>query len=211
MIRKSLILAIAVISFNATGQNKKAEQILEDVTEKIQLHNSVDVHFSYILRDENNEKTDEGNGKLLINNEKYRLTIIGQQVFCDGETIWTFIEDAEEVQINSASEEEGMISPSNILTFYEDKYKAKSVKDVTIDDKEAFLIELKPNEDKHYSSVDFYIEKDSVEIMQIILHDKNGGTTEYILDKLEWDIPVTNKDFIFDTTSNPDLEVIDMR
>lgn len=211
LIKSIFFLALAMITISGTGQNKKAEQILEEVTEKIRSHNSVDVHFSYILKDADNKTTEEGSGELLINNEKYRLTIIGQQVYCDGETIWTYIEDAEEVQINAVTEEEGMISPSNILTFYNDKYKAKSFKEDKYQEKEAFIIELKPNEDKHYSSVDFYIDKEETEILKIILHDKNGGSTEYIIDKMDWDVPVTAKDFVFDTTGNPDLEVIDMR
>jgi len=211
MLKYFLFIVFLITGTALTGQNKKADAILEDLTKKLDSHKSVGVHFSYILKDANQVTTDEGKGTLLISGDKYRLKIIGQQVFCDGETIWTYIEDAEEVQINTATEEEGVITPSNLLTFYNDHYKAKAVKEEEFKGKTAYIIELKPNEDKNHASVDFYVGKEENEILKIVLFDKNGGTTEYNLDKMNWDIPVKPDDFTFNADDYPDIEVIDMR
>jgi len=49
----------------------------------------------------------------------------GQVIISNGITIWTYLEDSEEVMVNDVDESGESISPTQILTQYNDSYKAK--------------------------------------------------------------------------------------
>ena len=93
------VLIVLLISTVAFTQSKKAEAIIEEVTTKTQAYNSVEFEFTFTYEDPGSDENISEEGKLLISGEKYVLNIEGQKVICDGSTIWTYIEDAWEVQI----------------------------------------------------------------------------------------------------------------
>lgn len=206
-----LTLTILFISFSLFAQNKKADDILKMATDKLNSYESIEADFTYELINPEGEVNDSGDGTLLISGDMYKLSIVGQQVICDGKTVWTYIVDAEEVQINEVVEDEDAISPSNLLTFYNNNYKAKHISEDVIDGKTAYIISLKPNEDKNYSNADLFIEKDNLHIMKVILDDKNGGQTIYTINKFEPEKEVSPDEFTFNEEDYPDVDIIDMR
>jgi outer membrane lipoprotein-sorting protein len=202
----SLIFSVAVYS-----QNKKAETIIEEITKKTQSYKSVEFEFTFTYEDPNSGTDVSEEGKLIISGDKYILEIEGQKVICDGETIWTFIEEAWEVQINAIEEDDESITPSKLLTTYNEEYKAKLEKEFTEDGVNYQRIELKPEEGKKWVKLDVVVNADKQEISEITIHDKNGGTIQYKIDKLTPDINVTDDDFTFNPEDFPDVEVVDMR
>ncbi len=205
----TILFCLTVIT--AIAQNKKADEILKNTTEKLDTYKSIEADFTYDLINPEGETTDSGNGTLLVSGNKYRLGIVGQLVICDGSTIWTYIEDAEEVQINEVMEDENVISPSNLLTFYNNNYKTKHVAEEVIGGETVYIINLKPNEDKNYSKADLFIIKENLHIMKVVLDDKNGGQTIYTINEFIPEKEVTDKDFTFIEADYPDVDVIDMR
>lgn len=210
--KKILTIILCATTIALSAQNKKADDILKMATDKLNSFETVEVDFTYDLINPEGETNESGEGTLLISGEKYRLGIVGQQVICDGTTIWTYIEDAEEVQINEVVEdEEDAISPSNLLTFYNNNYKAKHISEDVIGGNTVYIISLKPNEDKNISKADLFIKKDDLQIMKVVLDDKNGGQTVYTITKFNSEKEVTEKDFSFNEADYPDVDVIDMR
>lgn len=211
MTKNILIILLSGLTIFACAQNKNAEQLLEEVNNNIQSYDALSIDFSYSIEFPDDGSRENGQGKLDVSGDKYRLKIIGQHVYSNGKTMWTYITDAEEVQINSVTEDNGMITPTNLLTFYKKKYKARSLKEEIMNDTPVYVVELKPEEDKNISKVNLYIDKDQKLIRKLALHDQNGGTTTYTLDEYEMNPPLTEKDFIFNTEQHPDVEIIDMR
>ena len=209
--RNIITILFFAISITLSAQHKKADEILGKATEKLDNYKSIEADFTYDLINPQGEVNDSGKGTLLINGDKYRLSIVGQVVICDGSTIWTYIEDAEEVQINEVVEEEGTISPSKLLTFYNNNYKAKHLAEDVIGGNTVYIISLKPNEDKNYSKADLFIKKDDLQILKVVLDDKNGGQTVYTITKFIPEKEVTDSDFSFNEADYPDVDIIDMR
>ena len=126
--KKSIIVFFSIlVSITAFPQSKKAKAIIEEITEKTQSYKSVEFEFTFTYEDPSNGDDVSESGKLIISGDKYILNIEGQKVICDGKTIWTYIEDAWEVQINSIEEDDGSITPSKLLTTYNEEYKARLV------------------------------------------------------------------------------------
>jgi outer membrane lipoprotein carrier protein len=209
--KKTFIIIFSLLIFTASySQNKKAEKIIEDITKKTQEYKSVAFEFTFTYEDPSGDDISE-KGKLTISGDKYILEIEGQKVICNGETIWTYIEDAWEVQINAIEEDDESITPSKLLTTYNDKYKAKLEKEYEEDGVNYQRIELTPEDGKKWVKLDVIVNADKNEFSEITIHDKNGGKVKYKIDKLTPDVEISDADFIFSTEDYPDVEVVDMR
>jgi outer membrane lipoprotein-sorting protein len=202
----SLLMTSLVIA-----QTKKAEEIIEEITDKTQSYNSVEFEFTFTYEDPSSGDDASEKGVLLISGEKYILDIEGQKVICDGKTLWTYIEDAWEVQINTIEEDDESITPSKLLTTYNENYKARIDKEFKNEGVNYKRIELKPEEGKKWVKLDVIVNCDKMEIDRITIHDKNGGQISYSIDKITPNIDVKDSDFVFNPEDYPDVEVVDMR
>ena len=207
----SLLLFSLLISTVTFSQSKKAEAIIEEVTSKTQAYKSVAFDFTFTYDDPSSDNEISEEGKLLISGDKYVLDIEGQKVICDGTTIWTYIEDAWEVQINAIEEDDESITPSKLLTAYNEDYKARLDKEYELDGVNYQKLELKPEEGKKWVKLDIIVDADKKQITEITIHDKNGGKINYRIDKFMPDVPVTDADFNFNPDDYPDVEIVDMR
>lgn len=206
-----LFIFSIIISLGVSSQSKKAEEIIEEITTKTQSYSSVEVEFTFTYEDPSSGDEVSEPGKLIISGDRYILDIEGQTVICDGTTIWTYIEDAWEVQINSIEDDDDAITPSKLLTAYSDEYKAKLDKEFKRDGVNYQRIELKPAEGKKWEKLEVLVNADKEEISEITIHDKNGGKMHYKIDKFTPEVPVNDDDFTFDPEKHPDVEVVDMR
>jgi len=210
--KKTLVFIISIlITTVAFSQSKKAEAIIEEITKKTQGYKSVEIEFTFTYEDPTSGDDVSEAGLLILSGDKYILDIEGQKVICNGEIIWTYIEDAWEVQINSIEEDDGSITPSKLLTSYHEDYKAKLEKEYNRDGVNYQRIVLKPEEGKKWVKLDMIINADKQQISEVIIHDKNGGKIGYKIDKFTPDIEITDADFNFNPEDYPDVEIVDMR
>lgn len=210
--KKSILFIVSLlITSLVIAQAKKAEEIIEEITNKTQSYSSVEFEFTFIYEDPSSGDDVSEKGVLLISGEKYILDIEGQKVICDGKTLWTYIEDAWEVQINTIEEDDESITPSKLLTTYNENYKARIDKEFEKEGVNYKRIELKPEEGKRWVKLDVTVDCDKMEIFKIIIHDKNGGQISYIIDRITPNIEVKDTDFVFNPEDYPDVEVVDMR
>ena len=203
----------AAISQEQEKGDKKSREILDNLTAQTESYNSIKVEFAYKMYNEEAGIDESTMGTLLIMGNKYKLLISGQQVISDGETIWTYIEDDEEVQINEMDEEaEGSLSPNKLLTSYNKDYKSNFVKETFQYGTAAVIIDLTPAEGKTYSKVRLIIDKAKNQILEIAIFDKNGSTYTNIINSFIPDSEqIKASDFTFIEADYPAVEVIDMR
>jgi len=207
-----MILMVLPVFALAQSKDKKASEILQEVTDKTKSYNSIKLEFTYQMENPDANINELTEGKALVSGDKYRLDVAGQTVISDGKTIWTVISDAEEVQVNDADESEGGFSLTKMLSTYNEEYKSKLLPKITsIDGKNVYTLELTPNEKKNFDKVELFVDKDKMEVYAIALYDQNGRTYTYKIVSFTPDAPVADTDFTFDEADFPDFDVIDMR
>ena len=119
-------LCISTFSLNAQQGDPKAKAILANVTKKINTVKSIKAAFSLNLSSANNKVKETKKGQIQLKGNKYRVSIGGQEIICDNKTVWTYIKDANEVQISSYNPSEQTISPAKLFTnFYDKEYNYK--------------------------------------------------------------------------------------
>ena len=212
-----IITNILLASLILTGQitfaqaKKSSEEILKQVSEKTKSFSTIRISFTYNMDNPSAKVHETEIGVLIIKGDQYRLDIAGQKVISDSKTSWTYIAEANEVQINTVEEDENALTPTRLLTSYSEDYKSKLVNEISKDGRAQYVIELKPNADKTFTSVELNIDKELFRITRIAIQDKTGNTFSYIVNKFEPNVTVKETDFTFKAEDYPGVEVIDMR
>jgi outer membrane lipoprotein carrier protein len=211
--KEILSIVILLLSFSGFSQTKdpKAAALLDEVSAKTKSYKSIKADFSYTMENKQAKINEEKKGSLLLSGDKYRLTIAGQVVICDGKTIWTYLEESNEVQINNLDNKDDALTPSKLLTSYNVNYKSKIIKDNSQTDPNVETLELIPNVTKNFTKAIIAIDKMKKQVRSFSLFDKNGNIFTYRISKFQTDLPVNNADYSFDKSKFPGVEVIDMR
>ena len=207
----SVLLLLTTITGYSQTKDQKAATLLDEVSAKTKSYKSVKVDFLYSMENKQARINEEKKGTLFLSGDKYRLTVASQIVICDGKTIWTYIEESNEVQVNSLDNKDDALTPSKLLSSYNTNYRSKIIKDKSQTDPNVESIELIPNTIKNFNKALITVDKTKKQIRTFTLFDKSGNTFTYKISRYQTDLPVTTSDFTFDKTKFPGVEVIDMR
>jgi outer membrane lipoprotein carrier protein len=212
-----IISTIILGSLILTGQitysqaKKSSEEILKQVSEKTKSFSTIRISFTYNMDNPSAKVHETETGVLLVKGDQYCLDISGQKVISDSKTSWTYISEANEVQINTIDEDENALTPTKLLTSYSEDYKSKLSNEIMKDGRAQYVIELKPNAEKNFTNVELTIDKELYRITRIAIQDKSGNTFSYMVNKFEPNVTVKDTDFTFNAKDYPGVEVIDMR
>eukprot|EP01136_Pigoraptor_vietnamica_P026692 Opistho-1_new@82016 len=127
MLKMKKLFSIAVlllVAFTANAQDKKAKDLLDQVTSKIKSYNNITIDFKYTLTNLKENINKESKGNVIIEKNKYVLNFMGVTKIYDGKKSYTIVPEDEEVTISSQNDnDEKAITPSKMLTFFNNGYK----------------------------------------------------------------------------------------
>lgn len=207
------IAALILISMSVFAQgDKKAKDILSGVSSKYRSYKSMKADFSYTLENPTAKIKETQTGSITLSGVKYRLAIAGQEVICDGKTIWTFMKEAKEVQVNSVDPAEGGIKPNEIFTMYEKGFLYKFVDEKKVGAKVQQNIELTPTDkSKTFFKIKLTVDKASKQIVKSVIFEKTGNRYTYAIKEFTPNFAVNAGTFLFDAKKYPGVEVVDLR
>ena len=213
-----LATVITVSTFAQISGNEekdpKAKAILDKLSKKNNELKSVKIDFSYNLQN-TAEKIDETQkGSVSLKGNKFILDIAGQTIINNSKTQWTYIKDADEVQIDNAPDpasKDNALNPAEIFTIYETGFKYKYEKEDKYKEKAVDIIKLYPLDanKKSYHTIILAVYKVENQFAYIKILSKDGNKYTYYLDKFTPNPALTDTDFNFDVSKVG--EVIDLR
>lgn len=208
---KNLLMIAVLVVFTISGfaqNDKKATAILDEVSAKTKLFKTIKIDFTYAMDNAKEKIHDKFKGTLLSKGDKYKLTAAGQDVISDGKTMWTYLKDANEVQINNAGEDDDSFTPTKLLSGYGKDYKSKFIEEKGNDQ----ILELYPlKKGKTFTKVQLTIDKNKKQISKFVIYDRSGSTFSYIVDKFVTDQAIADNVFTFNKAEHPGVEINDMR
>jgi len=210
LIKTALSLSLIVLFSNVFAQ-LDADVLLKKVIDKTKSYSAIKVDFEYRMLNTDAGIDEVKEGIVYVKDDAYKLIMAGQTVISDGETIWTYLEDSEEVMISDAAEGEDNITPSRILTSYYEDHKISYVNTRKEEVSGQKTIELKPQEGKKFAKIQITIDEDKLQIKSFSIFDNGGNEFVYSLNSMEETKDVNENFFTFDETAYPDVDVIDMR
>ncbi|MBK7851975.1 MAG: outer membrane lipoprotein carrier protein LolA [Bacteroidetes bacterium] len=213
----ALFLLIGLSSMAQTAQveqtDKKAQEILKGVSTKYKSFKSVKATFVISIENTKDKSKEEQKGTIYLKGNKYKLEIASQDVISDGKTRWTYVKDANEVQIDNQKTDENTISPSNIFTMYEKGWLFKFIGEQKEKGMVYQLVELVPVEPKKKNiyKVKLTINKNDKFISTAKIFDKNGSIQTITVEKLTPDVIIDDSPFTFTAGKYPGAEIVDLR
>lgn len=213
MKNKIISVLILTLSFtNLSGQDKDAasEKLLNDLSRKTKSYTSVKADFSYSLENSKAGVSEQKKGTLVLAGDKYSMSAAGQVVICDGKTIWTYLKESNEVQVNAVDNSDDALTPNKLLSSYTTNYKSKMTK-LKNQPAGTESVELTPNKPRNFTKAILTIDKAKLQIHSFSIYEKNGNVFTYKISNFQTNIPVTAADFTFDPKKYPGVEINDMR
>ena len=218
MKRLFLLFLAAVIFLGAFCQkDPEAKKILDKVSAQSQADYPIQVAFEYIYEDLMNKQTNSQSGSLIIEKNRFKLSVGESEVFCDGITTWNYLSSANEVYISDAEEgsssDEFFISnPSDLFTFYQEGFKYRLTGEIDYMGQTLNEIDIYPEDlDKNYHTVKLLINKKTFQIYSAEAYGKGGANHTVILTNYQKKIDTDEKTFVFNPEEHPGIEVVDTR
>nr|WP_321451797.1 outer membrane lipoprotein carrier protein LolA [uncultured Carboxylicivirga sp.] len=209
----SLILLMAIaIGINAQ-EAEKAKEILDKVSAKTKAYPSIVADFSFKMENLQENIEEVYDGSIILKSNKYKVSLMDMDTYYDGEVMYTFNVEADEVNITIPDpDDEETLNPATIFNIYQDGYKLKYVGDGVAEGREVHEIDLYPtNRDKPFSRIKLLIFKDDLTLFSFRQVGKDGNNYTVIVKNMNTSKQIDDKTFVFDTTAHPDVDVIDMR
>ena len=120
--KRILIALLVMISYSTIAQND-AKTLLDEVSAKVKSYDNIALDFKYVLVNIEEDINQETRGNVTIQGDKYFLNILGITRIFNGTTLYSISPEDEEVTISSDnSQDESTITPSKMLSFYEEGY-----------------------------------------------------------------------------------------
>jgi len=214
----AVVTMLAVIGFaqpkNMGQSDPDAKKILDAVSAKFKTFKAVQALFAFKNEDGKGKVLGIKKGLLFMKGIKYRVSITGgQDIFCDGVTIWTYDKTANEVTISKYESTQSSITPQKLFTnFYDKDFLYKLNGDKKEAGKTLQEIELTPyDKSKSFFKVLIWVDKKTQAIYSTKVLEKSGNKYTYTVSSLNGNAAVNDTQFVFDKKNYPNVEVVDLR
>ena len=210
---KYILMIMILLGFGTLlGQSdKEAEELLSRIIDKTASYDNFKAQLSYTMVNKEMDIDEKKTGFIYVSKDKYRIEMEGQVIICDAKTIWTYLKDSQEVMVSNVEDNDESISPTKILTTYNEEYKAKFDPDSKYKNSDIKAINLKPNDGKQFEQMTLVVNQNSLSLERFSVFDKNGNVFTYHIIDLTPNMDLPKNTFTFNPDDYPDVDVIDMR
>ena len=202
---------LSPVFLQAQNKDGGAIQLLDEISQKYIRYSSIQIDYTYKAEKEK-KVLDSYKGKMEIKGKKYYLTIPGQTFYCDGETIWNYQKESNEISIFEYDEEdESIMNPVQLLIDWQKNYRAKFIREEFENNKTVALVDITPIKQESYFRIRLYIDKLKNEILRFAIYEKDNTIYTYYFDKFTPNVPIDDQKFKLDPKDYPNADVNDMR
>lgn len=205
---KFLIIVLLTLSFNGFSQNK-GKALLNEVSTKVKSYDNISIDFKYVLENTSENIKQETKGDVIMQGEKYKLNILGVTRLYDGKTLYSISPEDEEVTISSESDnEEDAITPSKMLSFYEEGYVYALDIEQNIKGRKIQYVKLTPiDSDSEIKYILLGVDANTKHIYNLIQVGKNGAQTTLTVNSFKTNEPLSKTLFTFDANKYKDYYI----
>lgn len=215
MNRISLFLITLIITTGsaiAQTSDQAAVKLLKNVSQKYSAFKTMQMDIALTIENLESKSKDTKNGKVFGKGNMFRAEMGNQIIMSDGKTLWTYLKDVNEVQINNFEQGQGIMSPNDIFKIAEKDYLVYMGDKVTEGGKSLQIIELTPkNKSLSFSKIKMYVDPSDNSVKKGVVFDKNAIHYTYSISNFKSNVELGDSTFKFDKSKYPGVEVIDLR
>lgn len=197
------IITILLLSFSLSAQS--AQDILNAVIEKNKTYKDISISFEYEFIDKTNDFSEMTGGYMYLKGDSFIINMDGQEMISNGETLWTYLIDDQEVMISEVGEDNNT-TPFAIINSFSQNVNVNF--NISENNNTSLLIEEK--EKTTFENVIINIDND-LKINDISINTIDGSLITYKIKSFKTNQDLPDSMFFFDEKIHPNVEIIDMR
>jgi len=207
-----ILLLMVSISTVWAQRDPKALEVLDAMSEKYQNVGGFKAKLVYKLENPTERLNETFRGEITVLGDKYRLKIGEQEIINNGSTIWTYLREVNEVNVDNYYPEDDPMAPAKIYTIYREGYKYTFVEETKQKGRIVQVVDLEPeNKDEPFYKIRLTIDKEDKTLVNYKVFDKNGNRYLWTVSDFEPNLNLTASHFEFDPGEYKDVEIIDLR
>ena len=211
-----LVLSVANFSFapaEPSVKDKEVTKLLKEISKKYKAYKSLKADFSVLSEPADAKaakKTEKGS--LTTKGGNFKLVFGGQDIYCNGKFIWTYTKETNEcIKDNYNANSGSGVNPSKIFTIWEKGFLYTSDGSYMKGKSEISKVKLTPTDKtKPYFLMNLEVDKTAKTIQSLKVSFKAGNKQTYTITSQTPNAAVSDKDFVFDASKYPGVEVIDL-
>ena len=207
-------LILAMSNLVLAQQDPKAKEILDAMSNKYKSISSFQADLAYSMTNKVEGINESYKGKISVKGDMYRLMMQDQEIYNDGNTVWTYLPnlDEPEVTIDNNNPDGGDITPTSIFNIYKEGYKYLYLNSTTIGGNSYDIVDLVPDDkDAQYFKVRVEIGTKDRLLRSFTLFDREGSEYSYLISNFKADVNLSDAYFKFDTSDLSEDQIIDIR
>ena len=203
MMKKIFLLTLGIfVSFAIKAQS--ADEFLNSIVESYKSYDDISIVFNYKIINEEMGVNESSRGYGSIKGNSYMINVDGQELICNGKTLWTHLIEDEEVMISEVTDDDDT-SPIAILNSLSNNISTK-----LLSISPNITIEVVENEQSTFEKLHINVDS-NLKLKDIHIFLGDGNELIYEITELTTNQNLPDSMFIFDETIHPNVEVIDMR
>ena len=204
-----LITALLFFTFLAQAQDKKAKDLLDQVTAKVKSYDSIIIDFKYSLNNAKENINQDSKGNVTMKGNQYVLNFMGITKIFDGNKTYTIVPEDEEITISKVNEkDDNAITPSKMLTFFNTGYRYSMDILQDIKGRKIQYIKLIPTSGKDQrKEVLLGIDVQTKHIYNLIETGKKGTKTTLTVNSFKTNQPLSKNQFTFTQNKYPNYYI----
>jgi outer membrane lipoprotein-sorting protein len=209
----SVLLLISTQIVSAQKSDPAAKVVLDGVSAKFKTFTTFQATFSYKVENGQGKALSNKTGTIKMKGTKYRVSFLGQEIFCNGTTVWNYDKAANEVTISKLDASSGMITPQKLFTnFYDNDFLYLLNGEKKVGNKVLQEIEMTPKDkSKPFHKVYLQVDKVAKTVYSTKVLEKAGNKYTYTVTAMTTNKPLADILFVFDKSKYPGVEEVDLR
>ena len=210
IVKSTLLVNLFLFCAGSIFAQSKSEELLNKVSEELSSYQTMSLAFDYSLENPAEGVSQETNGTAYLKGDKYHIDFLGSIFLFDGSRTIVIIPDDEEINISEgAMDDEGMMTPTKLLSFYKEGYTYQWDLKIQENGKNIQFIRLIPiDSNSEVGSMLLGIDVDKNQIYKLIETGKDGVVTTFKITSFKHNEELDSGLFEFDQAKYEALDYI---
>lgn len=204
----ALIISFSILAF--AQSDRKAKEVLDKVSKQYKSYKTLEVKYSLIKKTKGEKpKVTRENGQLFIKGDKYMMSTKDNDIYCNGDTIWTHDKVFGECTIENYAPSKSEITPAKIFTLHEKGFIYILNGEVNINNEKHYRVDMTPtNKKKPYYKVRLAVNKKNSHVSRMIMMLRSADISVAVNNQKE-NTTIANSKFRFDPKAKG-IPVVDL-
>ncbi|MDR0765876.1 MAG: outer membrane lipoprotein carrier protein LolA [Odoribacteraceae bacterium] len=187
----------------------RAGTLLDNVVNKIKSYPAVEVIFTLTMENKAENVRESYPGKAYMKGNMYRVEVMDAINYFDGEAIYTYMPEVEEVTIKDPGEEQEELLDPTILF---DIHNREFTRELLEEKGGKARVALTPKKPGQIRTIDVWIDTATNAVERVTSFGNDGNDVSVLITSLKPPGQTPNDAFFrFDAKAHPGVEVIDLR